>query len=158
MNEPITTADDSNGMVYHQGPCRTVLPTEADVADALIQHETSGMCHYGRTCGTCDCGRISLTVEGVAEQDAMELGRARAVLALFAGQPTEQAVRADEALLIVGQRDRGRGFDQLLREQLQDPEVRAGYVAGRLRRTDLHLSRAFKSRLTNRAARIESEG
>ena len=31
-----------------------VLPTEAEIADALIQHETSGMCHYGRICGTCE--------------------------------------------------------------------------------------------------------
>ena len=54
MNEPIH-------------PTR-VLPTEADVADALIQHETSGMCHYRRTCGTCDCGRSSLTAKGLAEQ------------------------------------------------------------------------------------------
>lgn len=33
---PIALAgSDSDGMVYHQGPCRTVLPTEADVAQAL---------------------------------------------------------------------------------------------------------------------------
>lgn len=82
MNEPITPAD-------------RVLPTEADVADALIQHETSGMCHYGRTCGTCDCGRSSLNAKGLAEQDAMELGRARAVLALFASQPTVAQVKAE---------------------------------------------------------------
>lgn len=75
MTEPITPAD-------------RVLPTEAEIADALIQHETSGMCHYRRTCGTCDCGRSSLTAKGLAEQDAMELGRARAILALFASQPT----------------------------------------------------------------------
>lgn len=67
------------------------------VADALIQYETSGMCYYGRTCGTCDCGRSSLTVEGLAEQDAMELGRARAVLALIPPQrcaPSEDEVKA----------------------------------------------------------------
>ena len=81
MNEPIH-------------PTR-VLPTEADVADALIQHETSGMCHYRRTCGTCDCGRSSLTAKGLAEQDAMELGRARAILALFASQPTVAQVKAE---------------------------------------------------------------
>ena len=81
MNEPIH-------------PTR-VLPTEADVADALIQHETSGMCHYRRTCGTCDCGRSSLTAKGLAEHDAMELDRARAVLALFASQPTVAQVKAE---------------------------------------------------------------
>ena len=61
-------------------------PTAETVADALIRYETGGMCHFGQTCGTCDCGRSSLTVEGLAEQDAMELGRARAVLALIPPQ------------------------------------------------------------------------
>ena len=40
----------------------------------------------------------------------------------------------------------GRGFDQLLREQLQDPEVRAGYVAGRLRRIKAEALREFQPR------------
>ena len=71
------------------------LPTEAEIADALIQHETSGMCHYGRICGTCDCGRSGLSVEQLAESDAMDRDRARAVLALFGQQPTVAQVKAE---------------------------------------------------------------
>ena len=132
-------------MVYHQGPCRTVLPTEAEVRD-VIAH----------------------ALDTTVNPSNILPNMARAALALFAGQPTEHAVRADEALLIVGQRDRGRGFDQLLREQLQDPEVRSGYVAGRLRQVKaealreaadaLHSPRALKTWLADRADRIESEG
>lgn len=73
-------------------------PTAETVADALIRYETGGMCYYGRTCGTCDCGRSSLTVEGLAEQDAMELGRARAVLALI---PPQRCAPSEAELIAV---------------------------------------------------------
>lgn len=51
------------------------------VADALIQYETGGICHYGQTCGLCDCGKADETPEQTQTRDAMELDRARAVLA-----------------------------------------------------------------------------
>ena len=68
------------------------IPTAETVADALIRYETSGMCHYGKTCGLCDCGKAD---EQTQTRDAMELDRARAVLALFPEQrcaPTEEEV------------------------------------------------------------------
>lgn len=77
-------------------PTRT-LPTEAEVAEALIQYETGGLCHYGRTCGMCDCGRADIGAEQREQRDAMERDRARAVLALFADQPTEGQIEADHA-------------------------------------------------------------
>ena len=70
-------------------------PTAEVVADALIQYETSGMCHFGQTCGLCDCGRADETPEQTQTRDAMELDRARAVLALIPPQqcaPSEDEV------------------------------------------------------------------
>ncbi len=70
-------------------------PTAEAVADALIQYETGGICHYGQTCGLCDCGKADETPEQTQTRDAMELDRARAVLALFPEQrcaPTEEEV------------------------------------------------------------------
>lgn len=57
-------------------------PAEA-IAEALLQYETGGMCHFGQTCGLCDCGRADETPEQTQTRDAMELDRARAALALF---------------------------------------------------------------------------
>lgn len=56
------------------------------VADTLIQYETGGMCHFGQTCGLCDCGKADETPEQTQTRDAMELDRARAVLALIPPQ------------------------------------------------------------------------
>lgn len=70
-------------------------PTAETVADALIQYETGGMCHFGKTCGLCDCGRAEQTPERQQEWDAHQLDRARAVLALFPEQrcaPSEDEV------------------------------------------------------------------
>ena len=139
MNEPIH-------------PTR-VLPTEADVADALVQHETSGMCRYGRTCGTCDCGRSSLNAKGLAEHDAMELDRARAVLALFAGQPTVAQVKA-EAL---------REESHYLRERISDATAarnRFDSDSQQWAEFDQAIRRMAEeaNRLSLRADRIESEG
>jgi len=75
-------------------PTRT-LPTEAEVAEVLIQYETGGLCHYGRTCGTCDCGRADIGAEQREQRDAMERDRARAVLALFGNRPTVAQVKAE---------------------------------------------------------------
>jgi len=60
-------------------------PSAEAVADALIQYETSGLCH-GRTCGLCDCGRSDETPEQTRTRNAMDLDRARAVLATFPPQ------------------------------------------------------------------------
>ena len=40
-------------------------------------------CHFGQTCGLCDCGRSDQTAEQRREWDAHQLDRARAVLALI---------------------------------------------------------------------------
>ena len=53
------------------------------VADALIRYETSGCCRFGQTCGLCDCAREGATPEQLETRDAMDLDRARAVLALI---------------------------------------------------------------------------
>lgn len=143
----------------------TDKPTEAEVAEAITDSGWSeGMDEFGKFGPFFD-----------------PIQAARAVLALFADRPTEQAVRADEALLIAGHVDRGRGFDGVLRRGLEDTEVRAGYVAGQLRRikaealreaadaeearctgdwngTVCDNCRASANRLRKRAARIESEG
>ena len=138
-----------------------VLPTEAEVAEALHADACPEDPDDGETCTCSDY-----------------LREARIILALFAGQPTEAAVRADEAMLIVGHQDEGRGFDQLLREQLADTEVRSGYVAGRLRRIKVEALKEAVAELMQtdpaetalagidypiavlleRALRIESEG
>jgi len=75
-------------------PTRT-LPTEAEVAEVIIQYETGGLCHYGRTCGTCDCHLWAMTPEQQRESWAMERDRARAVLALFGNRPTAAQVKAE---------------------------------------------------------------
>lgn len=70
-------------------------PTAEQIADTLIRYETSGCCQFGRTCGLCDCGRSDETPEQTQTRDAMELDRARAVLALFPPQrcaPSEDEV------------------------------------------------------------------
>ena len=80
-----------NGQITTAAELDALPPAEA-IADALIRYETSGMCHYGKTCGLCDCGKAD---EQTQTRDAMELDRARAVLALFPEQrcaPTEEEV------------------------------------------------------------------
>ncbi len=69
-----------------------VIQAVADTPWKPLRYETSGMCHYGKTCGLCDCGKAD---EQTQTRDAMELDRARAVLALFPEQrcaPTEEEV------------------------------------------------------------------
>ena len=71
-----------------------IPPAEA-VADGRIRYETGGLCHFGQTCGLCDCGKADETPEQTQTRDAMEMDRARAVLALFPEQrcaPTEEEV------------------------------------------------------------------
>lgn len=171
-------------------------PTAEAVADALIQYETGGICHYGQTCGLCDCGKADETPEQTQTRDAMELDRARAVLALipqrcapsedglanvlrdilvrvfeqdkdivaqdaaravlalFGDQPPVAQAKAEEALLLTGHEDKGRGFDQLLMRQLADPEVRASYVAAQLRRIKAEALREAADEIAAVAKRI----
>ena len=67
-------------------------PTAEAVADALIKYETGGCCGFGTTCGLCDCGKADETPEQTQTRDAMELDRARAVLAAVpeAQNPAQQ--------------------------------------------------------------------
>lgn len=201
-------------------------PTAEAIADALIQHETGGCCRFGETCGLCDCAREGATPEQLETRDAMELDRARAVLALippqrcapsedevaqtvlahtptswrsfandslllrccgrdygtpvrnlkrgedggahagyaahlaeviaklYADQPTVAQAKAEEALLLTGHEDKGRGFDQLLMRQLADPEVRASYVAAQLRRIKAEALREAADEIAAVAKRI----
>lgn len=71
------------------------LPTAEAIADALIRYETSGMCRFGKTCGLCDCGKADETPEQAQTRDAMELDRARAVLALI---PPQRCVPSEDGL------------------------------------------------------------
>ena len=82
------------------------LPTAEAIADALIRYETSGMCHYGKTCGLCDCGRSDITAEQLAERDAHELDRARAVLALIPPQRCAP-IEAELIAVLIGCLGRG---------------------------------------------------
>ena len=85
-----------------------IPPAEA-VADALIRYETGGMCHFGQTCGLCDCGKADETPEQTQTRDAMEMDRARAVLALI---PPQRCAPSEDELAKAVTSGWVEGFDE----------------------------------------------
>ena len=81
-------------------------PTAEQIADTLIRYEASGCCQFGKTCGLCDCGRSDITAEQLAERDAHELDRARAVLALIPPQRCAP-IEAELIAVLIGCLGRG---------------------------------------------------
>lgn len=84
-------------------------PTAEAVADALIKYETGGCCGFGTTCGLCDCGKADETPEQTQTRDAMELDRARAVLALF---PEQRCAPSEDELAKAVTSGWVEGFDE----------------------------------------------
>ena len=84
-------------------------PTAEAVADALLRYETGGCCGFGTTCGLCDCGKADETPEQTQTRDAMELDRARAVLALF---PEQRCAPSEDELAKAVTSGWVEGFDE----------------------------------------------
>ena len=97
-----------NGQITTAAELDALPPAEA-IADALIRYETSGMCHYGKTCGLCDCGRADETPEQTQTRDAMEMDRARAVLALI---PPQRCAPSEDELAKAVTSGWVEGFDE----------------------------------------------
>lgn len=66
----------------HEQPAGTVpvtpqahtFPNPAElIADAVVWHQSSGMCHFGKVCSECDCGLEGATPERAREADQREL-------------------------------------------------------------------------------------
>ena len=76
------------------------MPPAEAVADALIRYETGGL---------CDCGKADETPEQTQTRDAMEMDRARAVLALI---PPQRCAPSEDELAKAVTSGWVEGFDE----------------------------------------------